>query len=98
MGHNYRKNRTFNVNIDNEINKHFNKNRHRKITWFTPSFCKRSNIKIGKYFLRLISRYFRDENHLGKMINKNNVKISCSCTKNISNIIDNHNKTLILKN
>ena len=29
------------------------------------------------------------------MINKNNVKISYSCTNNISKIINNHNKKLI---
>ena len=32
-----------------------------------------------------------------KIINKNNVKISYSCTNNISKIIDNHNKKLINK-
>ena len=71
--------------------------RRRNITWFNPPFCKLSNINIGKYFLGLISKHFKDDNPLRKMINQNNVKISYSCTDNISKIIDNYSKKSINK-
>ena len=83
--------------MDNRINKHINKNRRRNIMWFNPPFCKLSNINIGKYYLGLINKHFKDDNLRRKIINKNNVKTSYSCSNNISNIIDNHNKKLINK-
>ena len=63
----------------------------------THFFCKLSNIKIGKYFLGLINKHFKDDNLQWKIINKNNVKISYSCTHNISKIIYNRNKKFINK-
>ena len=74
------------------INKNIDKNRHRNIIWFKPPFCKLSN--IGKYFLGLINKHFKDDNPLGKIINTNNIKISDSCTNNISKIVVNHNKLI----
>ena len=81
--------------MDNKISKNINKNRHRNIIWLNPPFCKLSN--IGKYFLGLINKHFKDDNLLRKIIDKENVKIGYSCTNNISKIIDNHNKILINK-
>ena len=86
-----------NINMDYKISKNINKNRCRNINWFNPPFCKLSNNNIGKYFLGLINKPFKDDNLLRKIINKNNVEISYSCTNNISKIIDNHNKKLINK-
>ena len=83
------------MNIDNF--KKINKNRHKNIAWYNPPSCQLSNINIGKYFLRIISKNSKDGNSHSKVINKNNVKISYSCTNNISKIIDNHNKELINK-
>ena len=82
--------------MDNKISKTINKNRHRNIIWFNPPFCKLSNVNIGKNFLGLISKHFRD-NAFRKIMNKNNVKISYSSTNNISKITDNPNKKLISK-
>ena len=81
--------------MDNKISKNFD--RHWNIIWFNPSFWKLSNINIGKYFLGLINKHFKDDNLLRKIINQNNVKISYSWTKNISKIIYLHNKKLINK-
>ena len=83
--------------MDDKISKSFNKNRHRNIIWFRPPFCKLPNINIGKYFLGLMSKHFKDNDSLRKIINKNNVKISYSCIDNTSKIIDNGNKKLINK-
>ena len=44
-----------------------------------------------------MNKHFKDDNSFRKMIDKNNAKISYSCTNNISKIIDNLNKKLINK-
>ena len=46
--------------MNNKISK--NINRCRNIIWFNPPFCKLSNINIGKYFLGLINKHFKDDN------------------------------------
>ena len=73
--------------ITNEITKENNtydqknKNRKRKIIWFNPPFCKLANIDVGKYFLRLIDKHFKQDNILHKIFNRKTLKISYSCTK-----------------
>ena len=89
-------------NITNEITKdnnydQKNKNRKRKIIWFNTTFCKLANIDAGKYFLRLIDKHFKQDNILYKIFNRKTLKISYSCTKNISQIINSHNNELINK-
>ena len=70
-------------------------NRKRKIIWFNPPFNKNVTTKIGKYFLNLIDKHFPPHHRLHKIFNRNNVKISYSCTKNIKNIINNHNMNIL---
>ena len=97
--------RYLNENITNETTKennnydqkNKNKNRKRKIIWFNPPFCKLANIDVGKYFLRLIDKHFKQDNVLHKIFNRKTLKISYSCTKNISQIINSHNNELINK-
>ena len=87
--------------ITNEINKENNnydqknKNRKRKIIWFNPPFCKLANIDVGKYFLRLIDKHFKQDNILHKIFNRKTLKISYSCNRNISQIINSHNDEII---
>ena len=71
------------------------KNRNRKVAWFNPPFCRLTNINIGKYFLHLLDKHFNRDNPLNRICNRNTVKISYSCTKNISNILSNHNRKLL---
>ena len=84
--------------ITNEITKENNtydqknKNRKRKIIWFNPPFCKLANIDVGKYFLRRRDKHFKQDNILHKIFNRKTLKISYSCTKNMS-----HNNKLINK-
>ena len=61
------------------------------------TFCKLSNINIGKYFLKLIDWHFNKDNPLNKIFNWNTIKITYSCTNNISKIIYDYNKNLIEK-
>lgn len=70
------------------------RSRKRNIIWFNPPYNKTVKTNIGKIFLNLIEKHFTEENKLSKIFNKNNVKISYSCTKNITDIIKNHNKKM----
>ena len=71
------------------------KNRNRKVVWFNPPFCRLTNINIGRYFLHLLDKHFNRDNPLSRIFNRNTVKISYSCTKNMYNILSNHNKRLL---
>ena len=73
-------------NITNDINKenkydHKNTNRKRKIIRFNPPFGKLASINVGKYFLKLIDKHFKQDNILHKIFNRKTLKISYSCTK-----------------
>ena len=46
---------------------------------------------VGKKFLGLIDKHFPKTNKMHKIINRNTVKISYSCTKNIKAILQSHN-------
>ena len=85
-------------NIPNDINKEYKKyskkNRKRKIIWFNPHFCKLASINVGKYFLKLIDKHFK-HNNKHKIFNWKTLKTSFSFTKNIFQIINNHNKEMI---
>ena len=70
-------------------------NRKRQIIWFNPPFNKNVTTKIGKYFLNLIDKHFPPNHRLHKIFNRNNVKISYSCTKNVKSIINNHNMKIL---
>ena len=45
--------------------------------------------------MKLIDKHFKQDNILHKIFNRKTLKISYSCTKNISQIINNHNKEII---
>ena len=56
-----------------------------------------ANPKIGKYFLNLLDKHFPQNHRLQKIFNRNSVKNSSSCTKNMKIIINNHNKNILGK-
>ena len=72
-----------------------NKTRKRNIIWFNPLFNKNLTTKIGKSFLQLIDLHFGKNHKLHKLFNRNNVKVSYSCTESIKTIIDSHNKKVL---
>ena len=87
-------------NIPNDINKEKKKygheNRKRKIMWFNPTFCRLASINVGKYiFFKLIDKHFKHDDILHKIFNRKTLKIRYSCTKNIFQIINNHDKEII---
>ena len=68
------------------------KNTKEKIIWFNLPYTKNVVTKVGHYFLKLLNKYFPRHHKLHKVFNKNTVKVSYSCTKNITSIINCHNK------
>ena len=59
------------------------KNRKRNIIWYNPPFNNQVSTNIGKEFFKLLRKYFPKENKFNKLFNKNNIKISYGCTRNM---------------
>ena len=64
----------------------------RKVIWFNPSFSLNVETNIGKSFFKTLRKNFPKTNPLSKIFNKNTVKISYSCTRNVKFIISSHKK------
>ena len=77
---------------DNTNNK---KRRKRNIIWFNPPYSANVKTNIGKVFFKLFNKHFPKNNQLHKVFNKNTVKLSYSCMKNMSSIISAHNKNVL---
>ena len=71
------------------------KGRKRDIIWFNPPFNKAVTTNVGKQFLQLVSKHFPKGSPLGSLLNRNTVKISYSCTKNMKTIISSHNRKIL---
>jgi len=50
---------------------------------------------VGKTFLQLIDSEFSSKHELHKIFNRNTVKVSYSCCRNIKQIVNTHNKQLL---
>jgi hypothetical protein len=57
--------------------------RHRNVIWFSPPYSKNIVTNIGKTFLQLIDKHCPQSSRLRKFFNRNSIKISCSCMKNV---------------
>ena len=84
-----------NPDLNFKERKEKSKNRKRKIMWFNPPFSKTVDSDITKMFNAILIKCFPKDNILHKAFNKNNVKISYSCTPNIAQIISSHNKKVM---
>ena len=76
------------VNANSNRNK---KKRQRKIIWFNPPFSKSVKTNLGKEFFKLLKRHFPKCHKMSKIFNKNTVKLSYSCCRNISSKISSNN-------
>ena len=72
--------------------------RQRNIIWCNLPFSNNVQTNIGKTFLRLISKHFPKHHKYHSLFNKNNVKVSYSCTENLRSIINKHNKKVLSNN
>ena len=82
----------YKANIDTATNK---KQRKRNIIWFNPPYSKNVKTNIGKIFLNLIKKHFPPHHKFRKLFNKNTVKISYSCMRNIKTIKNSHNAKIL---
>ena len=71
------------------------KNRNRKQIWFTPPYNSSLITNIGQEFLKLIDKHFPKNKPLSAIFNRKTIKIGYSCTKNMEQIINNHNRNII---
>ena len=53
------------------------------------------NTNIGKNFLHFLVKHFPANNKMHKIFNKNIVKVSYSCMKNMDSIISGHNHNIL---
>ena len=80
-------------NNDNNVGS--KRSRKRKIIYFCPPWNDALATNLGRRFLELIDHHFPRDSPLHKLFNRNNVKISYSCTKNVKTIISNKNNKLL---
>ena len=73
------------------------KSRKCKIIWFNQPFNNYVVNNIKKEFLESIDKRFLPQHKLHKILNRNSIKISCSCMPNMKAIIAGHNKKLLKK-
>ena len=73
------------------------KNRKRQIIWYNPPYSLSLKTNFGSKFLHLLNKHFPRQHKLHKIINKNNVKLSYSTTKNMKRIIQSHNNKILNK-
>ena len=73
------------------------RNCSRNIIWFNPPFNKNVSTSVAKRFLNLLDQHFPKSNKLHEIFNRNTVKVSYSCTQNMSSMIKSHNKKVIDK-
>ena len=71
--------------------------RQREIICFNPPFDLDVSTNVTKIFLNLIEKNFPCSGRLHKIFNKDTVKVSYSCTQNMSQIIKGHNKKIVQK-
>ena len=66
----------------------------RNIIWYNQPYNKGVSINIGCVFLNLLDKHFQKEHKLNKIFNRNSVKVSHSCPRNIEHIIKNHSRKI----
>ena len=69
-------------------------NRSRNIIWCNPPYYQNVISNVAKLFLNLLYHHFPKSNKLHKIFNRNTVKVSYSCTENMSIINSSHNKAM----
>lgn len=62
-----------------------------KVFWFNPPWNAKIKTNIGKMFLALINKHFPVGSQWHRHFNRNTLKLSYSCTKNIASHISQHN-------
>ena len=69
--------------------------RDRKVIWYNPPYSKSVKTNVGAQFIKLIGKHFPRGHKLHKIFNRNNLKISYSCMRNMQQIIKAHNSKIL---
>ena len=69
--------------------------RKRKVTWFNPPFCLSIRTNIAREFIDLVKRHFTKRSPLRPIFNKNNIRVSYCCMKNMGALIKQHNANIL---
>ena len=89
------------LNYEEGASKASEKNRQRKrrrtVTWYNPPYNAAVKTPIGRKFRNLVQKHFGENSPLKKIFNKNTLKLSYSCMKNMEAIIKGHNNKLMRK-
>ena len=89
----------FNAKLEYErIDGRNKRRRKRKITWFNPPYCASVKTNIARKFINLVEKHFTKQNPLHKIFNKNNIRVSYCCMRNIGSIIKAHNAKVLGEN
>ena len=98
--HDLKYNQHVNPNTDkNNENKNKNKrSRKRHIIWFNPPYSINVKTKVGQKYLQLVEKCFPKTGPLGKILNRNTLKVSYRTTPNLKQIISSHNKKVLSTN
>ena len=71
------------------------KKRQRKTIWLNPPISKSVKTNLGEEFFKLLKRHFPKRHKMSKIFNKNTVKLSYSCCRNIRSKISSNNRRII---
>ena len=70
------------------------KKRKRKVIWFNLTYSSTVKTNVGNLFLKLVKQYFPKGHKLHTIFNKNAIKVSYSCLKNMGSVLSRHNKKI----
>ena len=73
------------------------KKRRRSIIWYNPPYSANVRTNVGRIFRDLINTHFHHQHKYHKIFNKNTVKLSYSCMRNVAATIRSHNAALLRK-
>ena len=71
------------------------KKRKRNIIWFNPPYSKSARTNIARIFIKLINKHFPPNHKFIKIFNKNTIKLSFCCMRNIRSKTNGHNKKIL---
>ena len=69
--------------------------RKRKAVWFNPPFNEQVSTNVARKFLYMIEKHFPKGSPLGRIINRNNVKVSYRTCPNMKSTISGHNRRIL---
>ena len=69
--------------------------RTRKVIWFNPPYNASVETNIGHKFIGIVKKHFTRNHRYYRILHKNTLKISYSCTANMKTIIAKHNRKVL---